>query len=268
MCTRTKLISVLVFLLLVPVGALADSACPLEVTSKLNSLFGYEYPPEATSDRTFYVCKALPNNPDKIVVAMVINGDHVLTFENLMPKAKEKEYEDGGFKGHLNVLIVSVDGKKLYGQLLRKDIIYSNAIILDGISIDTARYYLEEGSTVFGVRVGNTANSHVYMASYATLSLFKFRNNSITEILDRLQTYSYSGNIENCDLGVASIFEESKSTLSVAKTVTHGMNDIIVHTVAKRINASCADEKDTVIPVGDTFTTLRFNGSVYPIKKK
>jgi hypothetical protein len=247
-----------------PVGALADSVCSLEVTSKLNSFLGYEYPAEATIDRRYYVCKALPNNPDKIVVAMVINGDHVLIFEDLIPK----ENENSEFKGHLNVLIISADGKKIYGQLLRKDIIYSNAIILDGISIDTARYYLEEGSTVFGVRVGNTANSHVYMASYATLSLFKFRNNSITEILDRLQTYSYSGNIENCDLGVASIFEESKSTLSVAKTVTHGMNDIIVHTVAKRINASCADEKDTVIPVGDTFTTLRFNGSVYPIKKK
>jgi hypothetical protein len=85
-----------------PVGALADSVCSLEVTSKLNSFLGYEYPAEATIDRRYYVCKALPNNPDKIVVAMVINGDHVLIFEDLIPK----ENENSEFKGHLNVLII------------------------------------------------------------------------------------------------------------------------------------------------------------------
>lgn len=263
MRARMKLVSVLVFLLLVPVGALADQVCSLEVTSKLNSIFGYEYPGEATVDRRYYVCKALPNNPGKIVVAMVINGDHVLIFEDLISANTD-------FKGHLNVLIVSADGKKIYGQLLRKDIIYSNALQLTGISIDTARYYLEEGSTIFGVRVSNTANSHVYTSDVSTLSLFKFRNNSITEILDRLQTYGYSGNHANCydNNDEAGILEVSKSTLSVAKTVTHGMNDIIVHTVAKRINALCTDEKETVIPVVDTTITLRFNGSVYPIKQK
>ena len=183
--------------------------------------------------------KIMPNAPTKTIVVIP---------ELVVPYS---EQVDCCFE--LNSYILIVDNlsyqieNKFFESSESNDWV-SDAVVLTGISIDTAPYYLSNEKRAFGIRVKYYGSSRVNPYSYETITLFEPENGTLKRLLKNYSVEEYSGEWDGNCFGE---FNSEKKTLIITDNLTNSHLDILVKSkitnsiVFLDTNDNC-DEKETI----------------------
>ena len=178
--------------------ALASASCREE--SALHAAIASGYEPNSSS---MVACKDLPETQNLIVAFINEIENHTYT---------------------LTVLAVTKATGQVRYAFVDKDPSFGPNGDPTDIEIDTARYQLASNKRAFGIRVKHSLNP---WDSTEDLNLFIPTETKLLRVLKDLTVASSSGRA--CELGS----HEMKRTISVAKSLSHGFHDLVVHT--KRI---------------------------------
>lgn len=164
----------------------------------------------------------------------------------------------------LYVTLVDAGSQQVKASYTRKQAINSDAVAFDGLSVDTARYRLDEGVRAFGIRSRFSHESMYNPFASENLSLFVVQGQALRPLLSDLNVYQYGGESEGRCQGQ---FITRKRTLAVATTRSHGFADLIVKTtVVKRQATQRGDQcLETSSPPQVSQVTLRYDGQGYGV---
>jgi hypothetical protein len=137
---------------------------------------------------------------------------------------------------------------------------YSDAVELQELSIDTAKFILTEGIRAFGIRAFYKNGSKVNPYSEETFSLFLPENTSLKKILHQYQLSTYNGEWSyNCE---GSWSDESNSMFIMDSKKTNGYFNIKdKQTFIKKATDKNCDDK--VVEKSTKTVFLKYNGKEY-----
>lgn len=227
------------------------------LVAKLSTFLNYPNS-ETDGEQSFTSCKAWPADPSKTIVALVHFQKG--SYFNAPPVPGNGLFD-------LDVLIVKSDNGEILQRHLQKGALSSDAMALSGITIDTARYTLAQQIRAFGVRADFSHSGGSNPAHYQVINLYIAESKKISQVLSRLIVFQE--NAEQLGDGCSGTSSETKRTLAIAKTHTHGYADLMV--VEKSINRESKFFKNdcvvTEIPFSRQYT-LQFDGNAYPVPKE
>ncbi|NTE56242.1 hypothetical protein G6M78_14290 [Agrobacterium tumefaciens] len=161
------------------------------------------------SDPHVIVCRLWPANPDLMLVAVP-----------LMTKLSDYENE-----GDLDILVVENKSLQLRQRLRVKGIMNDDAIIIRGMTFDTARYQLAPGKTAFGIRIETEGSSRANPFGDTTLRLYTIDGEHLRSVLDNIVVRE---NVGEWDTTCAGNFQTTTRTLTMARRTHGGAADIVV----------------------------------------
>ncbi|CNE94658.1 hypothetical protein QVN42_15240 [Yersinia nurmii] len=201
------------------------------------------------------ICKIWPYAPDKTIVVMTLISD--------IPE----QYSDQPTYD-VDVLVVDSTTGKLIAHRYDQNAISDDAIYTDNISIDTARYQLTADNRAFGIRTYHRGSSRVNPIADYVLTLYSLQDGKLNKLTKPLQMDQYSAEWDgNC----AGEFSEDKRTISVAKTQTHGFNDLQINSVTTSRRSELVKEDNCVdkeVSVRKNSMLLKYNGTEYTVPQK
>ncbi|MEJ6817064.1 hypothetical protein PseuLF5_08595 [Pseudomonas sp. LF-5] len=210
-------------------------------------------PPQQGDVAGYSVCKEWPAYPGQILnAATKLESDG--TAGN----------DDTSGTYDLVVSIRSSTDNEMLADYYKRSAFVSDAIALQGLELDTARYKLSPELRAFGVRVSFKGSSRVNPMDETWLTLYVKEGRHLRPVLDRLVVYGFSGEWDgNC----AGERATTVRTLEMAKTSSHGYADLIVKSVTTGVAGegtaeTCELKTTTNKPV---LTTLRYDGKAYVI---
>ncbi len=174
--------------------------------------------------------KVLPYNKDLTVI--------------VIPKTGEKE--EGWFALDSYVVVVNNKTKiikHLYFESYKTSGWESDAVFIYDITIDTARYLVQNNVRAFGVvlHTRNMSQPNPYSSNY--ISLFVPDGEKLQNILKNFEIYSYGGETDmNC---FAEMYSDDK-TLILSKNKTNNYFDINVDVLHKSINFKEKGDDDCI----------------------
>ncbi len=195
------------------------------------------------------VLKEMPNNPEEtiMVIPEVIDEG-------------EQYFELNSY-----ILIVNTEIGKImhkYFESSKTNHWVSDAIVLRGITIDTAPYNVADGKRAFGIRVRYVGSSQANPHENETISLFVKSENVLKNILKNVVTLNYGG---EWDTNCAGEFTSSESTLVISKGKTNDYYDILVKSkITESIdfednNGDCDSKENSTTKQ----TILKYDGEEY-----
>jgi hypothetical protein len=224
-------------------------ACAEDLPARVAKRLGYLSRPRHQA------CKPMPNEPGRSIVAL-----------SVLAQGPENSEAGSGDDGSYDVDLLVVDSGtgRVQSRLLLEKAYESDAVVFDGVQIDTARYRLSPQVRAFGLRAEHSTRSHVGAYSTGELSLFVEEAGRLRRVLKDLVVYRYSGESGG---DCAGNYTDVKRTVAIAPTRSNGFADLLVTTSTTEIESH---------PVGDdcqevstkpvvTQTLLRFDGKTYPV---
>ncbi|MEZ4859019.1 MAG: hypothetical protein R2781_09435 [Flavobacteriaceae bacterium] len=194
--------------------------------------------------------KPLPNSHNEAIV--------------VVPEIAEGNPEED-FSLNTHIAIVAIQNQDIthrYFESFKTNGWLSDAIMLDGIEIDTAPYTVTENNRAFGVKLLFTGSSRANPYYSEVLSLFIKKETHLQKILHHFTVEEYSGELDGPCIGTS--FSEKK-TLAMEKEKTNGFFNISVrNSLGKTIdfedeNGEC-QSKDTT---SQEISLLKFDGTQY-----
>lgn len=153
--------------------------------------------------------------------------------------------------GDLDVLAVDSTSLRPRAALRLPDVMSSDAIHVDSVGLDTARYNLSPGVRAFGVRSSRSNSSQPNPFSETRLQLLVFNGNRLEAITGQIVVSSSGG---EWDTRCAGEFHETKRTLEVGPLPAQGWATLTVRergssTVShEAANGNCIEARE-VLPV-------------------
>ncbi|WP_445179445.1 hypothetical protein [Pseudomonas sp. McL0111] len=199
----------------------------------------------------FSVCKDWPAFPGLTLTAVA----------NFSPDPMYGESDRVGTYD-LGLSVLSTDSPEPLATYRLPSAYMSDAIAVDDLQLDTARYKLTPELQAFGVRVRFRGSSRVNPVDETLLSLYVKEGSTLRPVMDRFVVYQFGG---EWDGGCAGERYETIRTVELAKTRSHGYADLIVKSVSTSLVGegepqSCDVKSTTDKPV---LTTLRYDGKAY-----
>ncbi|MEB2652868.1 hypothetical protein SOP89_15960 [Pseudomonas siliginis] len=208
-------------------------------------------PPAVSAEADFSLCKEWPAYPS-------------LTITALSTFVPDPVYGHDGSVGsyELDLAIITAGSPKPLATYHQPSAFLSDAIALESLELDTARYKLTPDLRAFGVRAHFKGSSRVNPLDETLLSLYVKEGDKLRPVLDRLVVYSFSGEWDGNCAGERS---ETVRTLEMGKTSSLGYADIIVRSVTTGLVGegppdTCESKTTHEKPV---LTTLRYDGQQY-----
>ena len=167
-------------------------------------------------DLRFSNCKVWPFDPSKTIVVLVHfkEGSSIA----VPPNDTEGLYD-------LTVLLVTSDAGKILNRLSQVNAFTSDAIMLDGIAIDTAPYKLGQNLRAFGVRATFNNSSSVSSWEHSQIALYVTQDNKLKQVLERLVVNNKRyEQVDDCIETLVNI----NRTLSISSTSSFGFADLLV----------------------------------------
>jgi len=199
--------------------------------------------PKDKIDKDLYTEKVLPYDTDKkVMVFLIKKGDeNEATFD-------------------LYVVVYDFLQQRITQSYKGIDEYYSDAVELQELSIDTAKFILTEGIRAFGIRAFYKNGSKVNPYSEETFSLFLPENTSLKKILHQYQLSTYNGEWSyNCE---GSWSDESNSMFIMDSKKTNGYFNIKdKQTFIKKATDKNCDDK--VVEKSTKTVFLKYNGKEY-----
>lgn len=199
------------------------------------------------------VCKVWPAAPDKTLLAV--------------PLRHEAAKGPDGDVSDLELLVADSKRPRILQRLREDEALRSDAIYITGLTLDTARYRLDERTTAFGVRVEYTGSSRPNPYGSTTLSLYVPEGASLRRVLDPIEVSSSRG---EWDTNCAGEFSETQRTLAMDTKRDNGYAGLMVNSVhqERRNVEQGGDCKSVDSPVSKTQQRLRYDGRRYPLTKE
>jgi len=172
----------------------------------------------------------------------------------------------------LDVLVVqqadngNTERMTIASRVLEPRALVHDAMRLEEIRVDTARYRLSSEARAFGLRVRYQGSSRANPYAGETLSLYVPQGARLAKVLDRIETRLQRG---EWDTNCAGNFENVNTTVSIAPTQSHGFADLTLHsTRVDSVNQAQGDECVTQDkPARLDASTLRYDGEAYRLPK-
>lgn len=211
------------------------------------------YPDSTSSDRqSFSDCKVLPSDPGKTIVVLARFQEG----SSFTSPASDMGLYD------LDILLVQTRNGEVLSRLFQKGALSSDAIELDKITIDTARYDLAHNVRAFGIRTHFHHPSHYNPYESESLKLYTASGKGIRLVLDTLQTVDSGGERGECE----GRYSDMRRTLAIGKTASHGYADLVITTKTiasetKMIGDECVENKASPEVSQET---LEYDGNIYP----
>ena len=208
-----------------------------------------------------FSCKEIENQGIKVLAFAVYNPE--LTKIDPFFKGGVENASDGRYD--LNVVVVSKDSNKIITKYTNSGVLESDAVALTNVIIDNRYGKLNNHSLILDVTARNAANSHSYISDHTKLFLFEFKKNSLTQLINGLDVYSYHGNIE--ENPEKNLFENMERTLKFTKKLTNSKPDILISEINCQTNNETGDCKG-IANTKKIKHFLKFDGRKYPIPKR
>lgn len=168
--------------------------------------------------------------------------------------------EDDGFTVK-NTILITDDQGKIKNKYIEDTEIISDAVMLDGFSIDTGLYKLNSSIRAFGITANYHGSSNPNPYSSSDISLYYPENKTLKKVLESYNLRRYGG---EWDMKCSGEFDEDNSVIIVDQVKTNGFNNLKIktesnHIISKKVNGECTEEKTSKI----SYKTLKFYNSVY-----
>jgi len=140
----------------------------------------------------------------------------------------------------------------------------SDAVFISDLTIDTARYLVQENTRAFGVilHTRNMSHPNPYASNY--ISLFIPKGNKLQNILKNFEIYSYGGETDmEC---LAELYYQRK-ILILSNNITNGFFDIEVK-VSNTIHISKGEDCEATKTSSNAKQVLKFSDGTYKIQKQ
>jgi len=247
----------LCWLALILAAPLAHSACPLAETivrqaypeAMRTAAGGYRIgAAQVDADGPHAViCKTWPAHPELTLAAVPLIAHS----------------DADGSRGDLDVLVLDSRSLQVRWRLHLPDRMTDDAVRIQEIAFDTARYQLSPAIMAFGLRVHKRNGSRLNPYEETDLSLFGILDDRLQSLLDQLVIASDGG---ERDGDCAGTFSTSRGVLVVAAARHAGLADLVL----RRTEADHPHHLDHDLCHEETqqrqlTTTLRFDGQSYEI---
>ncbi|WP_260258647.1 hypothetical protein [Vibrio intestinalis] len=199
-------------------------------------------------------CKVWPANPKLAILAL--KADHPSTFE----ESREAETSD------LIVLMVSTETNTILSVHTEDDALFSDAIYVTGIEIDTAYYKLANDTVAFGIKEYRSGSSSVYPFHNTSMSLYTYKRGRINKVLDNMQVQKFAGEWDTHCEGKSG---EDKRIIIIQKQSNQGYANLLVKTTTTKWQTLLTGDEcsDVVTNTDKQQITLKYDGHAYPVPK-
>jgi len=239
------MLKIIVSALLLSLSQLGYADCT-SLTDNVSKVLAYP-------NNEFFDCKIDPVDTNKTIVALAHSQENNASLYNL------------------DVLLVEINNGKIVQHLFQEGAFESDAVAFSGITIDTARYKLAPELRAFGIRANFESNSRMYALYTKTISLYVSQDQKLKQVLANLIMYDYANSFSNGDdeCSPTIIYDtksETKRTLAIAKTTSHGYADLLLQEKTTNNESKMVKNKCVVATTKTTKKyTLHFNGDVYVV---
>ncbi len=232
------------------VYSLVQAGCdglPVKLNAELN--YGKN---TMSKELRFSSCKVWPFDSSKTIVALVHFQDGS-SFEGAANTT------DGLYD--LTLLLVESRSGKVLTRYFQKSVFTSDAIIFNGVAIDTAPYNLTNNIRAFGVKAQFSNLSALNKIEYDQLNLYVNNGGSIQNVLSNLEIAKHL--IEVGDHDCVSTFLINR-TIAISNTSTKGYADLSINEkktddVSKSKNDECKETQK----INTKKYMMHFNGENY-----
>ena len=218
--------------------------------------------PSDSSDIPAMVCKVWPAQDKLLLVAV--------------PRMDGKAPLEQDRIGDLDVLVVDRSSLKVQQRVTLPGAMSDDAIQIQKLEFDTARYVVAPGVQAFGIRTTLNGASRANPFNEVTLTLLAGTASAdgkpgpLRVVLDKLSVERMSG---EWDTNCAGDFTQRKSVLAMTKEQHEGFFDIRVSQSSERSTAVLTgkgqgDCKETTEKAVKTQETLRYDGKQYVVPSK
>lgn len=202
------------------------------------------------NEQVFEAAKKWPLHPEITINAKAVLKGGVMS-----------EYDENLY--NLELELTDTESGKRIDSLCQEGALSSNAIALNGISIDTAPYVLSENTQAFGVRASYANNAIQNPADVGTITLFGFSQGRVQQLLKTTDSFNHFN--EYLEGKCEGTFGENKLTIAVSRTSHNGLADLLLTKVENRgvllqTETDCAEKSKSRNTVKSTFI---FNGTEY-----
>jgi hypothetical protein len=205
--------------------------------------------PGRTLDTEHAVCKVWPANEALTIAAL--------------PFA-HKDNNEGAGEYDLEVLVADSASGAVIAHQFEKSAIAYDAIQLQSLALDTARYQLAPGNRAFGVRANYEGSSRVSPFEATSLSLYTIEGQRVRKVLDKLVVSQSSGDWDgNCE----GTFNDTTRTLDIGTAGTDGfaMLKIAEKSIDRADKPAGKDCKESVKPAKRANITLEYHNGKYGV---
>src|SRR5580765_7389116 len=240
---------------LVLLGAgVAHAACESGLAERMHARLH----PKRALDGNLAACKPWPAYPGRsIVVLPLVNG----------------VASAGGRILDLEVLVIqrpdngNTERDAVLARLYQAEALEEEAIRIQDIRIDRARYVLSPDTRAFGLRVRYNGSSRANPYASETLRLYVAQGGKLHQVLDEVEIDRDSG---EWDMQCNGRFEQLRTLLSVDRTRSEGLADL---TLARNLTQSRAQVQDDghcnekSLPAQYSAVVLHYDGEQYRVPK-
>jgi hypothetical protein len=217
-------------------------------------------PQGASDDIPAMVCKVWPAQDKLLLVAV--------------PRMDSKASLETDRVGDLDILVVDRNSLKVQQRLTLPDAMSDDAIQIQKLEFDTARYVIAPDVQAFGLRTTRNGASRANPFNEVSLTLFARTGSAgdgkpgpLRVVLDKLSVERASG---EWDTNCTGDFTQRKSVLAMSGEKHEGFYDIRVSQSSERSKAALTgknqtDCKETAEKAVKTQETLRYDGKQYVI---
>jgi len=185
-----------------------------------------------------------PSNPNQKII--------------VVPKIIEENQVDGFTKYQLFLLLIDQNGLVL-NKFIDPVLYYSDAIVLNSITFDTANYSIKPEIRAFGLRFYYEGSSRVNPSESEQLNLYYIDENRISKVLDGFYTLMANGeNNGAMDDSFESEYIETKRILVPTKFKGGSFSDFVIKEKKEVLQIVNDKEKETKFPF-QKIGVLRFN---------
>lgn len=179
----------------------------------------------------------------------------------VIPKYETNQDDDEFYVYDAYIIIADNQSGQILNKYFEANKWTSDAIRLDGLSIDTGLYKLSDKTRAFGVRVSYTGSSRVNPYGATDLSLYIPTKNGLKQIADEIKVGNYSGEWDgNCN----GEFQREEITIDIDNENTNGFYNLILRNkITDTITTPKGDDCDEKISTSNKTKKLKYNGKTY-----
>lgn len=231
----------------------AHAACESGLAERMHA----KLHPQRELDERLAACKAWPAFPGRSIVVLPLvkaagEGMRLLDLELLLIQRP-----DNG----------NTERDTVVARLFQPEALTEDAVAIQDIRIDTARYTLASDARAFGLRVRYRGSSRANPFASETLRLYLPHGSKLRPVLEELELDRDSG---EWDTQCNGRFEQLRTQVSVGRTGSNGLADLLLSRTLKKSHAQMHEDGDCREaggPARFSTATLHYDGERYKVPK-